>query len=199
MITQFPDLPVSRSGFQIITATELLFSPYNKVEEVWEEPGDKWRCSLSFNFLTREEFRLLDAHLSSLRGHVGVTMIKDTAHQNALLNSAGLTCDQEGAYGNTLPINGAPANTLFAKAGDRFQIGNQLLKLTEDATADATGRATLRVQPEIRKPIDLGEPLITSNPKGAFRIESPASLPTWAGNKKIVRGIQIDFIEALNV
>jgi len=199
MITQFPELPVSRSGFQIITATELLFSPYNKVEEVWEEPGDKWRCTLAFNFLTREEFRVLDAYLASLRGHVGVTMIRDAAHENALLNSSSLACDQDGAYGNALPINGAPVNALFAKAGDRFQIGNQLLKLTEDATADATGRATLRVQPEIRKPIDFGEPLITTNPRGAFRIENPNSLPTWAGNKKIVRGIQLEFIEALNV
>lgn len=199
MVTQFPSLPVSRSGFQIIAATELLFSPYNKVEEVWEEPGDKWRCSLSFNFLTREEFRLLDAHLASLRGHVGVTMIHDTAHGNALLNSSGLACDEDNSYGNSIRIHGAPSNTMFGKAGDRFQVGYQLLKLTQDAVSDSSGRSVLKVQPEIRKPIDYGTALITKNPRGAFRIENPSSLPTWSGNKKIIRGIQIDFVEALNV
>lgn len=197
MIVQFPDLPVSRSGFQIITATELLFSPYNKVEEVWEEPGDKWRCSLAFNFLTRAEFRILDGHLASLRGHIGVTMIGDKSHQNAALQSGSLVCSQEGQYGTSLNVAGATPNSLVANAGDRCQIGNQLLKITEDAQANSSGHTVFKVQPEIRNPVESGQTIITQNPRAAFRIEKPSSLPTWSGNKSMVRNIQIDFIEAL--
>ncbi|EKE79727.1 hypothetical protein [Idiomarina xiamenensis] len=199
MIVQFPDLPVSKSGFQIVTATELLFSPYNKVEEVWEEPGDKWRCTLAFNFLTRAEFRLLDAHLASLRGHVGVTTIRDYAHENAVLNSSTLICDVDGEHGTSISVFGAGSSQPVAAAGDRCQVGNQLFKITQDSTSDGTGRAVLHVQPEIRKPLTVGTPVITQQPRGAFRIENPSSLPTWSGNKSYVRGVQIDFIEALNV
>lgn len=194
IIVQFPDLPVSHSGFQIITATELLFSPYNKVEDVWEEPDNKWRCSLAFNFLTRAEFRVLNAHLASLRGHVGVTSIKDMAHQNAAPQSAALVCSQDGQYGNLLNVSGATPNTLVANAGDRCQIGNQLLKISEDAQANASGHAVFKVQPEIRNPFAVGQPVITQTPRGEFRIKNSSSLPTWSGNKNIIRGIQIDFI-----
>ncbi|KFZ31881.1 hypothetical protein IDSA_04140 [Pseudidiomarina salinarum] len=169
------------------------------MEEVWEEPGDKWRCSLTFNFLTRDEFRILDAHLASLRGHVGITMIPDTAHQNAALQSTGLVCDEEGQYGTSLKVAGATPGELVANAGDRFQVGNQLFKVTEDTTADCTGRTVFKVMPEIRNPVTLNQPIITHNTRGAFRIENPSSLPNRSGNKKIVRGIQIDFIEAMNI
>lgn len=198
MIQQFPDLPVSRSGFGLVPASKLLISPYNQVEEVWEEPGDKWKCTLQFNFLTRDEFRTLRSHLISLRGHIGITAIYDTAHSNLALTSQVLVADGAGQYGVTLNVRGAQPNTLVARSGDRFQLGSRLHEVTEDATSNGTGQVVLKFQPEIIKPTTDSQALITDNPRGAFRIADPNSIPTWAGNKTIVRSIQIDFLEALN-
>ena len=45
----FPDIEPTRSGFTISFATKPMLSPYNQVEEIWEEPGDKWHISLRWS------------------------------------------------------------------------------------------------------------------------------------------------------
>lgn len=46
----FPDLEPSRSGFTLIPATKVIESPYNLVEEIWEEPVTSGTLHLTLPF-----------------------------------------------------------------------------------------------------------------------------------------------------
>lgn len=198
MPANFPDIPRTRSGFKIQPATRLIRSPYNQVEEIWEEPGDMWQARLGFSFLTKAEARLLRSTLTGLRGHVGTLFIHDTAHSNEGSWNGVPVVDGMDEYGVTLNVRNFAVSQVVAKRGDRFQLNNRLHELTEDVLSDGTGRALLKFQPEIKTiPVD-GDPLISEDPKGLFRLSNPNQIPDWSGTKAGVRNVQIEFVEALS-
>ncbi|NQZ03590.1 hypothetical protein [Idiomarina sp.] len=193
----FPDIEPTRSGFTISFATKSMLSPYNQVEEIWEEPGDKWHISLRWAFLTKAEGRRLRAHLLALRGHSGVTFIEDTAHSNDGSWNGTPVVHGSNQYGVQLTARGFAASQTVAKAGDRFQLGNRLHELTEDAVSNASGIVTLNFQPEIITiPLD-GDFLIHNRPRVRAMLKDPEKLPSFSGTKAGFRNIQVDFQEAL--
>src|SRR5690606_29710551 len=62
------------------------------------------------------------------------------------------------------------------KAGDYFQIGSgstaRLYKVLVDVTADSSGEVTLDIWPRLRESPADNAPLVTSTPKGLFRLAS---------------------------
>lgn len=198
MPANFPDIPRTRSGFKIQPATKLIRSPYNQVEEVWEEPGDMWQARLAFSFLTKPEARELRSVLTALRGHVGTLFIHDTAHSNEGSWNGTPVVDGVDEYGVVLNARGFAASQTVGKRGDRFQLNNRLHELTEDAITDGTGRVQLQFQPEIKTiPLD-GDFIISNEPKGLFRLANPSQIPDWSGSKAGVRNVQLEFVEALS-
>lgn len=193
----FPDIEPTRSGFTLVFATKLMESPYNQVEEVWEEPGDKWHVSLRWAFLTKAEGRQLRAHLLALRGHSGMTFIEDTSHQNEGSWNGVPVVNGSDEYGVTLSVRGFGASQTVAKAGDRFQLGTRLHELTEDATTDGAGVATLHFQPEIITIPSDGTALIHERPRVRAMLKDPSKLPSFSGTKAGFRNTQVEFMEAL--
>ncbi|WP_417656193.1 hypothetical protein [Pseudidiomarina aestuarii] len=193
----FPDIEPSKCGFTLIPASKAIESPYNLVEEVWEEPGDKWHVTLTFSFLTKAEGRLLRAHLLALRGQTGITFIEDTSHENQGSWSGAPIVDGAGQYGTTLNVRGFAANELVAKAGDRFQLGQRLHEITEDVYSSPSGLATLIFQPEVIKPASDGESLVSDRPRVRAMLKDARNIPSFSGTKSGFRNIQIQFQEAL--
>lgn len=193
----FPDLEPSRSGFTLIPATKVIESPYNLVEEIWEEPGDKWHITLNFAFLTKAEGRLLRSHLIALRGQSGMTFIEDAAHENAGSWSGVPVVDGNGQYGISLNVRGFAASQLVAKAGDRFQLGNRLHELTEDVNSNGSGMATLYFQPEIITPTSDAAPLVHNQPRVRAMLKDAKSIPSFSATKSGFRNVQLQFVEAL--
>lgn len=193
----FPDIEPSRSGFTLIFATKVMESPYNKVEEIWEEPGDKWQISLSWSFLTKAEGRQLRAHLLALRGHSGVTFIEDTSHSNDGSWNGVPVVNGANQYGVTLSVRGFAPSQTVAKAGDRFQLGNRLHELTQDVVSNGAGVATLNFQPEIITVPNDGAEIIHNRPRVRAMVKDPSKLPSFSGTKAGFRNIQVEFTEAL--
>ena len=193
----FPEIEPTRSGFTLLPATKIMESPYNQVEEVWEEPGDKWHISLRWAFLTKAEGRQLRAHLLALRGHSGVTFIEDTAHQNEGSWNGVPVVHGADQYGVTLDIRGLAPSQTIGKAGDRFQLGNRLHELTEDAQSNGSGVATLTFQPEIATVPTDGDAIIHDRPRVRAMLKDPSKLPSFSGTKAGFRNIQVEFQEAL--
>ena len=81
--------------------------------------------------------------------------------------------DQTGRSLNTSwPVN----STLVLTAGDYFQIGNQLLMATADATTDGSGDVEIEFQPSLRLSPLNNQSIFTINPVMIARLDEP-----WKG------------------
>ena len=63
-----------------------------------------------------------------------------------------------------------PSSLGVLKAGDEIQIEYQLYKVLEDVDSDASGNATITIFPFLRKEYADDTSIITSSPKGIFRM-----------------------------
>ncbi|QPG06564.1 hypothetical protein IT774_05165 [Salinimonas marina] len=196
MFLHFPSTTPSRSGFRVVPMAQITYNPFNNVETVYEEPGEKWEADLEWFFLTQAESRDFRTFLNK---HVnyGRFYLRDSAHEN--LGSWGGTIQVDGANqdGRILAIKNATASKAIAPAGDRFTLDGFLYELTEDATANSSGKATLKFTPELRTRPVSGTALIKSDPYGTFMLKTPASIPTFSRTRLGARDMSLSFVEAL--
>lgn len=192
----FPDITPSTSAFTVVPAATAKYNPFSQVETIFDNPGDKWSAKLQWSFLRKAEVRDVRGFLNSLAGF-GRFYLRDTAHQNLGYWASAITVSGANQYGKVLTVAGAPANTTFAPICDRFTIDGFLYELTQDATADANGKATLHFTPELRRmPLD-GTVLITTDPYGTFMMKDPSQIPTFSQTKSGAKDVAIDLIEAI--
>ncbi len=197
-IEHLPAPTPSRSGFRIIPATKAVFNPYNRVETIYSDAGDKWEASLAWRYLTRQQLRTLRAFLIGLKGQQGKLYLSDTSHSNEGTWSGSPVTASANQYGSTLTVTGFNTNeTGVAKAGDRFTLNGRLHEVTKDANSDATGTATLYFEPEIINPTTGSEPLITTNPYSTFMLADPKQIPTFSQSAKGAENIKLKFLEVL--
>ena len=197
MMLTYPNLPPARSAFKVVPNTQALFSPYNQVEEIWEEPGDKWHVSIQYNLLlTQTEGRDLRAFLHKLRGQSGRFYLHDYSHQNRG-NLTGAVVDGANQYGLALDVRNLPVNTRVAFVGDRFQLGRRLHELVDDATTDAQGKTRLVFVPEILDVPADGTALVTDKPAACLMLKDAKQIPDFSGAPRVMKNIKLQFIEAL--
>ncbi|GLX86378.1 hypothetical protein tloyanaT_26310 [Thalassotalea loyana] len=197
MIIELPDIIPSKCGFNIRPASQVNINPYNQVEQVWDEPGDRWVATLEWRVIKHDEGRQIRAALNALRGSVNLLRVKDFAHKNSGTWSGSPRVNGNNQYGTTLYIRGMTANHTFGRLGDRFQLGERIHELTEDATADGTGKCWLKFTPEIINPKADGDILSLTNIAGLFFIEDPSDIPTFSGSARVFRNVSIRLKEAL--
>ena len=124
----------------------------------------------------------------SLRGRKGTFLAGDPSGRiprgvgggTPLVKGAGQT-------GSTLLLDGCPISTTnWLKKGDYFQLGTgssaRLHKLIENANTNASGEVTLEFVPTLRTSPADNAPLIITNAKGLFRMDSNTVPWTADGN-----------------
>ena len=68
-----------------------------------------------------------------------------------------------------------PSASGVLKKGDWVQVGTQLLRVSADVSADGSGEATIRFMPRLRSSPADNAPVVTSSPKGRFRLAEPVT------------------------
>lgn len=145
-------------------------SPYTLSQEVFVHAGEAWAADVELVPMEREDAEPWLAWLLGLNGREGTFYLGDpkgaaprgTWSGSILVRGASQT-------GKALIVDGAsPFAT--AKAGDWFQLGTGLHKVTQDALFDSSGETTLRFWPGLRSSPADNAALTLLAAKGVFRL-----------------------------
>ncbi|EKE75183.1 hypothetical protein B3C1_07901 [Gallaecimonas xiamenensis 3-C-1] len=171
-------------------------SPFNGGIQTLEYPGAYWEASLAFDNLNKARATELDVLLLKLAGMANRLWLWD--HAFAMPNGlAGGTPVVDGGpqTGKSLAIRGCAASQLFLVAGDYFQLGSQLFRMTEDATADASGRTTLVFESSIRNAATDGATIVTTKPKALMMLADDNQAPRRSGRRLVLSSFTLKFRE----
>ncbi|KGJ86451.1 hypothetical protein, partial [Colwellia psychrerythraea] len=143
-IIDLPDITPSKCSWMVIPSSTAAFNPYSKVEQVSEEPGEKWQVKLEWKNLPHAYGRDIRGALIALRGQVNQLRVKDFAHSNIGSFPGVARVKGAGQYGIVLLVDGLTANTVVGHIGDRFQLGKRVHELTQNAVTNSSGQVTLK-------------------------------------------------------
>ncbi|WP_231102278.1 hypothetical protein [Pseudoalteromonas luteoviolacea] len=144
-------------------------SKTNSASEVYDLEGAYWEFEIELANVLEADALALDAFLAKCRGSVGKFLCFDYRFLQDELDSFARVVEPY-QDGNVLNVSGLPVNGVYAKAGNRIQIGvgeNAELKvLTAYVVVDSHGACTL----EFESPMRSNTPVYFKRPAGVFRL-----------------------------
>lgn len=187
------------SGFRGRTAVGAHTSPFTFGMQTYLWDGERWEVQLSLPPMRRAQAAAWQAFLLALRGMAGTFLLGDpdapaprgTWAGTPLVNGAG----QSGAV---LALDGL-SNGATIKAGDYLQLGSgstaRLHMVLQDVTVGGSGVAVLDLFPRLRGAPADNAAIVTSAPKGLFRLATNAV--EWDTDHVSRYGITFPAVEAL--
>ena len=160
--------------------------------------GQRWRFTARFAPMTRQEFAPILAFLMAQEGAFGTFQITPpelAVPQGVATGSPVVSATT--ASGNTIPTSGWTPNVQnILKAGDvvRFAGHSKVYMVTVDASSDATGTATLQVQPGLIAPVTNLEAVTVTNVP--FTVSLDSDVISYRARRPSLFHFEIDLIEA---
>ena len=179
-----PSVRIRQIVLRGTSATSSSESPFTFQEQIQVFPGQRWSATITLPPMKRAEADLWTAFMLSLNGREGTFLMGDPAAAQPKGSMGGdPTVDGNSQTGNELNIMGCPNNIVgWGKKGDYIQFTtggfNRLHMLLADADTNGTGRTTLLLWPRLRTSPAHGEPIITTNTKGQWRLAQSYSEKT---------------------
>jgi hypothetical protein len=173
-------------------------SPWTAAQQVQLNQGQMWTISIDLPPMGEDDARNWLSQLLALRGQYGTFLYGNPKMKQPRGNwGSAPVINGDGQIGQELGVAGLPANGVI-RAGDFFQIGDgstaRLYTVTQDATADGAGEATLDIWPRLRTATTSGSAIVTASPRGVFRLAAPSVSLTF---EPFRYGLSLQFIEAL--
>lgn len=150
--------------------TKTFRSPFNGASQTVRFPGTRWICSLTFNNLTDEKSRRIDALVASLDGEYGRVKIRDWGRDgrapagNPVVQDANQT-------GMQLSSKGWTPGKLVLRTGDYLTVNDELKMVTADVTSTSTGTAIIPIAPMLRTSPPVNGKIEVANPYGIFKLK----------------------------
>jgi len=150
--------------------TKTFRSPFNGASQTVRFPGTRWVCSLTFNNLTDDKSRRIDALVASLDGEYGRVKIRDwgrdgrTPFGNPVVSDANQT-------GTQLYSKGWTAGKVILREGDYLTVNDELKMVTADVTSTSTGTAIIPIAPMLRTSPPVNGKIELANPYGIFKLK----------------------------
>ena len=182
---------------RVVAVTE---SPFTNQEQVYEHEGAQWRATFTLPPMKKESAAVWLAFLMSLRGRRGTFKIGDQDRKTIQGVAAGtILVNGDAQTGNAINLDGFAnsTNNVF-KAGDYIQINSYLYMVSADVNSDASGEATVYVEPSLRTGIEAindDTTVVYSNTTTLMRLDSNEL--NWDTNNVSVYGISFACSEAL--
>jgi len=160
-----------------------------------------WAASVQFDPAKRTalEVGAWQALLLKLRGKVNQLALWHIARPIPIGSMRGaMTLNAAAAQGATsLSVVAAGQNLKTLLAGDYIGLGDgiaqQVVMVTDDATADAAGLITVNIQPPLRSGFALGAAVVWDKPKALFRVTGSDFSADYSGS--LVTARALDLIE----
>lgn len=179
------DLPtitgVKSINLRTLNAVGVSRSPFTFKEQVFTHQGQMFQADIELPTLSRSQAEHWVTFLVKLKGQQGTFLLGDptsaTSRGSAASNAGTPVVQGAGQTGDTLSIQGAPANqTGYLLKGDYIQLGSgssaTLHKVLNDVNTGASGTASLDIYPAMRTAASDGGTVIVSNARGVFRLAS---------------------------
>lgn len=193
----FPsNLHPTQCDWRLVSRTQVFQSPFGGSAQTLEQPGAYWQARLTFANLNREQGARLHALVQQLRGASGRIALWDHAFatpRGPVLGTPVVNGDNQS--GNRLNVAGLQANTLFLSIGDYCGIEGQLVILTEAASADELGQATLVFEPPLRQSPASGTPIITTRPTARMRLKDDNQGGRRSTKRRVLSSMTLTFVE----
>lgn len=146
-------------------------NPFTQTSEVFDWGREIWRAEVRFSRRQKAAAAAVRGFLGKLRGRAETFYLGDPA---AATPQGTQTADFVLASGasagdRTLSVTMDASATLLA--GDYLQLGDRLHLVTDDATADGLGAATLNIWPAVREAQSPGATVKSTNARGAWRLD----------------------------
>ncbi len=183
------------STFGLEENTETFVSPISNTIQTLARTGARWYLTINYAPLKRADAQVVIAFLTKLRGRVNSLNGFDPNATSPLGDVSGSTLLVNGASqtGNSLICDGAEASTLVLKAGDYFEVNNELKMVTDDATSDASGDVTINFSPSLRSSPSDDASITTTNPNCEMKLVDDNV--TWSQSVGDIYNISFSAIE----
>lgn len=195
-----PNRPApTRFAIEPASFSAMTQSPWTAAQQVQLNQGQMWTISIDLPPMGEHSARDWLSQLLALRGQFGTFLYGNPKMVSPRGNwGASPTINGAGQTGQELAVGGLPANAVI-RAGDFFQIGSsstaRLYTVTQDATANGSGQATLDIWPRLRTATTNGAAIVTSSPRGVFRLAAPSVSLQF---EPFRYGLSLQFIEAVS-
>lgn len=166
---------------------------------VREQAGSRFGASFVFTSKRGREGEILSAAIDSLMGGLNNFTIKvphkNYGTANGIPKVVGLTASGT----NSITTDGWEEDQdKLLLVGDYIQIGSQVFRITEDASSDSEGKATLKVIPSVRKPLADDSEIEAKEPKFTMKstsIKGHDYTMTLGGTAGILYALSLEGVE----
>jgi hypothetical protein len=162
----FPNVPIRSFRIDLNenkSITESVFTRRRQITSLSNGTSDRWEGLLTTPILSQANVRLFMNFMVVTGLHGLFTITHPDYTGPASVESDGFV-NGASQKGSQLAVDGFTADTTILFEGEWFQIGNELKRMTADATTDGTGAVTLNFKPPIRVSPGDGDDVILNNP-----------------------------------
>ena len=150
--------------------TKTFRSPFNGASQTVRFPGTRWICSLTFNNLTDDKSRRIDALVAELDGEYGRVKIRDWGRNGRSPAGSPVVSDAD-QMGMELNTKGWLPGKTVLMTGDYITVNDELKIVTADVTSSASGSAVISIAPMLRSSPAPNAPIEVANPFGIFKLK----------------------------
>lgn len=200
------NLPNSPSNFvtsewRIIRTVAYTESPFTYGQQVAKYQGSVWQTTVTLPPMNRADAGAWQSFFMQLNGRFGTFLLGDPdakTIQGGATTVISVNGDHSvGAY--DVVVDGADTSTVIFKKGDYVQFGSgassKLHMIVADITSDASGNATLQIEPPLKTALTDDDVVTYSNTKAVMRMDSNEL--GWNANNVSLYGISFSCTESL--
>jgi len=200
------DLPNSPSNFvtsewRIIRTVAVSQSPFTYAQQVAKYTGSVWQTTVTLPPMNRADAGAWQSFFMQLNGRFGTFLLGDPdgkTIQGSATTVISVNGDHSiGAF--DVVVDGCTASSTEFKKGDYVQFGSgassKLHMIVADITSDASGNATLQIEPPLKTALTDDDAVTYSNTKAVMRMD--ANDLGWNANKVSLYGISFSCTESL--
>ena len=175
-------------------------SPFTRQEQVIQHQGEYWSATVQLPPMLKNNASQWLSFLLKLRGRRGTFKLGDQDRKTIQGNTTGTVLVNGGSQtGNQIDVDGLGTSVTDAfKAGDYIQINSYLYMITDDVNSNASGEATLNIEPSLRTGLETvndNDSVIYTNTTTLMRLDS--NEVAWDTDQVSKYGISFSCSEAL--
>jgi len=165
-----------RSSIRLVRKTAVAESPFTGQQQTYSHPYALWQMEVTLPPMTPAQAGAWKAFIVALQGRRG-TFVAGDPDMKVPLGApgeapalSGVTVNGAGQTGNVLNVSGMVNKTLGA--GDYIQVGQRLHMVVENHGGGSGGTTPLFIEPALRASPANGSAVVTTSPKGLWRLAS---------------------------
>ena len=199
-------MPTSPSNFvtsewRIIRTVAVSQSPFTYAQQVAKYTGSVWQTTVTLPPMKRADAGAWQSFLMQLNGRFGTFLLGDPDGKT-IQGSASTVISVNGDHSIgafDVVVDGCTASSTEFKKGDYVQFGSgassKLHMIVADITSDASGNATLQIEPSLKTALSDDDVVTYSDTKAIMRMD--ANDLGWNANNVSLYGISFSCTESL--